>query len=62
VKDRVEPALSPGDYREAAAHGWVYRKSLDIKPEAEKLRVVVQDIASGAMGSVSVPVSQPRSK
>jgi VWFA-related protein len=56
VKDHLELALYPESYKDAAAQGWFYPKTLDIDPKAEKLRVVVRDLATGAVGSVSVPV------
>jgi VWFA-related protein len=56
IKDHLELALQQDTYDEAAAKGWVYPKTINIKPEAEKLRVVVRDLATGAVGSVSVPV------
>jgi hypothetical protein len=56
VKDHLELALLPQTYRDAATQGWFYPKSLDVDPKAEKLRVVVRDLATGNVGSVSVPV------
>ena len=56
IKDDLELALYPETYAEAEAQGWFYPKSVFVKPEAEKLRVVVRDLATGAVGSVSVPV------
>ena len=56
VKDHLELALFPGTYSDAAAQGWFYAKGLNVDPKAEKLRVVVRDLATGAVGSVSVPV------
>jgi VWFA-related protein len=56
IEDHVELALEPDTYEEAAVVGYLYPKTVSIKPEAEKLRVVVRDQATGAVGSVSVPV------
>jgi VWFA-related protein len=56
IKDDLELALYPRTYNEATAQGWFYPKSIFVKPEAEKLRVVVRDHATGDVGSVSVPV------
>jgi|GEM_PF-7021052 len=56
VKDHLDLALFPESYRDAATQGWFYPKTLDIDPKADKLRVVVRDLATGAVGSVSVPV------
>jgi VWFA-related protein len=56
VKDHLDLALFPESFRDAATQGWFYPKTLDIDPKADKLRVVVRDLATGAVGSVSVPV------
>lgn len=56
IKDHLDLALFPESYTDAAKQGWFYPKTLDIDPKAEKLRVVVRDLATGAVGSVSVPV------
>ena len=56
VKDHLELALYPDTYNEAVTEGWFYPKSLYVNPEAEKLRVVVCDLATGAVGSVSLPI------
>lgn len=56
AKDHLGLALSPETYSDATTQGWFYPKTLDVDPKAEKLRVVVRDLATGAVGSVSVPV------
>ena len=56
VKDHLELALLPESYSDAAMQGWFYPKYLYVNPDAEKLRVVVRDLATGAVGSVSVPI------
>jgi VWFA-related protein len=60
VKDHLELALYPEDYRDAATQGWFYPRTLDVNPQADKLRLVVRDLATGAVGSVSVPVYRPK--
>ncbi|HWG20619.1 MAG TPA: VWA domain-containing protein [Terracidiphilus sp.] len=55
-KDRILVSLTPKMYDAATRVGWFYRKNIRIEPRAEKLRVVVRDLATGAIGSVSVPV------
>lgn len=60
VKDHLELSLLPQTYDEAAMQGWFYPKTLDVNPKAEKLRVVVRDLATGALGSVSVLVFHPK--
>lgn len=56
VKDHLDLALLPETYSDAAAQGWFYPRTVDVNPKAEKLRVVVRDLATGAVGSVSVPI------
>jgi len=60
-KDRVMLALQPDRYSDAEAQGWMYPRKLWVEGQAEKLRVVVRDLATGAVGSVSVPVHTDRS-
>jgi VWFA-related protein len=60
IKDHLELALQQDTYVKAAVEGYLYPKTVNIKPEAEKLRVVVRDLATGAVGSVSVPVHQDK--
>lgn len=56
IKDRVALALLPETFGDAETQGWFYPRSLWIEPKTEKMRVVVRDLATGAVGSVSVPV------
>ena len=60
VKDHLELALLPESYTDGATQGWFYPRTVDVTPRAEKMRVVVRDVATGAVGSVSVPVYQPK--
>jgi VWFA-related protein len=60
VKDHLELALLPQTYSDAATQGWLYPKTVDVNPKAEKLRVVVRDLATGAVGSVSIPIYHPK--
>jgi len=57
IKDHVALALLPQTYEDAETHGWLYPRSLWIEPKAEKMRVVVRDLVTGTVGSVSVPVT-----
>jgi VWFA-related protein len=57
-KDRVAMALPSDVYDATESEGWFYPKTLWINPKAEKLRVVVRDLASGELGSVSVPIER----
>lgn len=56
IKDEVNLALLPATYDQALDLGWLYPRNLWISPAAEKLRVLVRDVGSGSMGSVSVSV------
>lgn len=60
VKDHLDLALLPETYNDALTQGWLYPKTIDVNPKAEKLRVVVRDAATGSVGSVSVPVYHPK--
>jgi VWFA-related protein len=60
-KDRIRLALPQRMYDAAQTNGWFYPRSLQIKPEAEKMRVVVRDLTTGALGSLSVPVQFEKS-
>ncbi len=55
-KDHVDLALYPETYSDASALGWMHPKNVYVYRAAERLRVVVRDLATGATGSVSVPV------
>lgn len=57
IKDHIALALLPQTYTEALNQGWLYPRSLWIEPNVEKMRVVVRDLATGAVGSVSVSVA-----
>jgi hypothetical protein len=61
TKDHLELALLPETFGDAAAQGWFYPKTLDVDPRAEKLRVVVRDLKTGAVGSVSIPIRHGKS-
>jgi len=56
LEDRVRLSLTPEMYESAKSEGTYYHRKLWIEPRAEKLRVVVRDRATDALGSVSVPV------
>jgi hypothetical protein len=62
IKDRVALALLPETFNDAETQGWFYPRSLWIEPKTERMRVVVRDLATGAVGSVSVPVEFERSR
>jgi VWFA-related protein len=56
VKDRVLLALLPENYLNVETQGWFYPRKLWVGGDAEKLRVVVRDLATGSVGSASVPI------
>ena len=56
--DHQDLALLPESLTDALLHGWLYKKTFAVSPVAEKFRVVVRDLSTGAAGSVSVPVRQ----
>jgi len=60
VKDRIELGLLPKTYSDGEKEGWYYTRKLWVAGNAEKLRVVVRDLSTGAVGSVSVPVHTDR--
>ena len=47
IKDDVELALLPASYDQSRDRGWLYPRNISISPAAEKLRVVVRDVATG---------------
>jgi hypothetical protein len=54
--DNVALALQPDTYADAEEQGWFYTRDLIVSGYAARLRVVVRDRATGATGTVSVPV------
>jgi VWFA-related protein len=59
-KDRVALGLLPKTYSAMETQGWLYSRKLVVLAQSEKLRVVVRDLSTGAVGSVSVPVHTDR--
>ena len=60
VEDHIDLALLPDSYNDAKMQGWFYPRELFVSRAAVKLRVVVRDLSTGALGSVSVPVLQDK--
>jgi len=58
-RDDVEYALFPDNFAGAQKDGLVYKRTVEIAPGAARLRVVVRDAATGAVGSFSLPVAPP---
>jgi VWFA-related protein len=55
-KDNIDLGLKRETFLKAERQGWLYPRTLWVQPNAETLRVVVRDLKTGALGSVSVPV------
>lgn len=58
VDDTINMRLEPATYQKVSAEGIVYTKQVARAAPATQLRVVVRDAASGAIGSVSVPLAK----
>ena len=58
-KDNIRLGLQKETWMKASQKGLFYPKKLTIVEGAEKVRVVVRDLATGSIGSVSVPVQSP---
>ncbi len=52
----VELHLEPATYEKLLREGMKLNRKVQLEPDAEELRVVVRDAASGATGSVYIPV------
>ncbi len=58
VSDGVSVKLTPEEYERAMKQKIGIKKEFDIAEGAEKLRIVVRDTQSGAVGSVTVPLKR----
>jgi len=56
VKDTLLYALLPDSYERALSDGLFLDEKLTVLPSASRVRVVVRDVATGAVGSVSLRV------
>ena len=56
--DTLRLRLSAESHRQVARTGLTYRQIVESQPGATELRIVVRDVASGAMGSLSAPLRQ----
>jgi len=56
VKDTLLYALLPGSYERALSDGLFFDEKLTVLPGASRVRVVVRDISTGAVGSVTLRV------
>lgn len=57
VDDTIDMRLTQPNYEKVVKEGLLYRKVLDRSPRATKVRVIVRDASSGAVGSVTVAFS-----
>jgi VWFA-related protein len=56
--DTIDLHLSADNYTKFLKNGFVYSKTVDRADRAKLLRIVVRDAASGAIGSVTVPLAK----
>ena len=54
VTDMLDLSLQEATYQRILREGLTHRRTIKPSPGATRLRVVVQDAASGAVGSVTV--------
>lgn len=55
-KKTVQYALLQESYENALAKGLFLEEPITVDPRASRVRIVVRDASTGAVGSVSVPV------
>jgi VWFA-related protein len=55
-KQTLQYALLTDSYETALGQGLFFEEQITIEPQASRLRIVVRDASTGAVGSVSVPV------
>jgi hypothetical protein len=58
--ERSQCVVDRETYDETQNKGLSFRRNIAIQPEAASLRVLVRDSANGAIGSLSVAISQKR--
>jgi len=58
VKDTLLYALLPESYEHALSDGLFFDEKLTVMPSASRVRVVVRDVSTGAVGSVSLRVQR----
>jgi VWFA-related protein len=54
----IKMELLPNTYERVLKEGYEFGKDINVRPNAFRLRVVVRDEATGAIGTVSIPVNQ----
>jgi hypothetical protein len=55
VSDTMELQLKHANYEKISKDGLIYKKTIEMAPQANQLRVVVRDAASGTVGTVTIP-------
>jgi len=58
ISDTVELNLKPETYQAMMQKGFLYRKEFARRPGASRVRVVVRDLGTGAIGSVTMPYKE----
>jgi VWFA-related protein len=59
MKDTLIYALLPDSYQRASSDGLFFDEKLTVMPRASRVRVLVRDVSTGAVGSVSLRVRRP---
>jgi len=55
TSDTMELQLQQANYEKVSREGLIYKKTIEMAPQANQLRVVVRDAASGTVGTVTIP-------
>jgi VWFA-related protein len=55
TSDTMELQLLQANYEKVSTEGLIYKKTIEMAPQANQLRVVVRDAASGTVGTVTIP-------
>ena len=53
--------LRPATYADALQHGLQIRREIEIPPQAVDLNLLVGNLASGKIGTLTIPMSEVRS-
>jgi VWFA-related protein len=53
--DRLDLNLLKASYDKVMQQGFIYRKSINMAPQAKMVRVIVRDAPSGTLGSLTIP-------
>lgn len=62
LEQTLHVAMLPQTYEQAQREGMQFTKELEIYPGATRLRIIVRDDASSALGSVTIPLATPSTK